>query len=1256
MITKDNLPTLLTLLNFSQNNNLWSKTIGKATLQVDFDKQLLIYPEDEGLIVNERQTCNFSDNENFVVFECVHRLLQKGYSPQHIELEKRWQLGHSQKSGRADICVYKDDDKNILLIIECKTYGKAYKTALDTLKTDGGQLFSYWQQDRNTQWLSLYASNIDTSSEQSKVIYKDDIIFCQDDENTKEVAQTDPSIALYQNATNVSALHKVWVDTYGTHLYNGLIFGEDSTAYHIGVKPLRIKDLIPFNPDDKLINQFEEILRHNAVSDKENAFNRLIALFICKLVDESDKDQDNEVAFQYKTTQDSYESLQDRLQRLYKDGMDKFMGEEIFYVADDFADDVFARYQGGDRKNAIDELKDTIKKLKFYTNGDFAFKEIHNRELFLQNGKILVEMVQLFEKYKIVYNNKDQFLGDLFEQLLNKGFKQNEGQFFTPQPITRFIWDSLPIQGFFDRNDDYPKVIDYACGSGHFLTEAVEAINAHKPSDNNDWTAQSIFGIEKDYRLARVSKVSMFMNGAGKSNIVFGDGLDNHEHISNEQFDILVANPPYSVKKFKSHLGLKNNDFALLDHISNDSGEIEVLFCERIKQLLKSEAIAAVILPSSILSNDSTSYTSARTLLLQHFYFRAIVNLGSKTFGATGTNTVILFLEKFKYPPTRLGQAKDTATAIFTNNDLTAWGDSVIYERYLQTIGTPKELYDRLRLKTLTFDELNAIDDEYIALQRDYILSKITLNKADAKLPIDEQNAQRLLKFWEKFTAQEQEKLQFFALTYAQKTLIINAPSDNAGQKHFLGYDWSNRKGNEGIQIINAGGLLYHHADRFADNTLASHIRQMFTDQNPPISEHLQNYAYVLNSSDMLSFDLATFNKAIKTSLQKKVEIESKYPLVKIGDLCLDIIEGKTPSKSIKEYWNSNDILWFTTPDFKENNININTASQFISNKALNDKKIKLIPVNSVLLSCTATLGKIGINRIPLTTNQQIKSLVLGELISPEFFAYYFQTSNIDLSNLTNNSGVKHINLATLSNIKIPLPPLPIQQQIVNECEQIDQEYENSRMAIETYRQKIAQIFDDLEVLYLQGRGRLVKIGELCHSYIGLTYKPEHICNDGVLVLRSSNIQNNALDFKDQVRVNCNIPEKLFVQEGDVLVCVRNGSKNLLGKSAYISKLKEPMTFGAFMAICRSDIGKWLHLCMQSNLFLRQVEQLTATVSINQLTQKNLLNMTVPIFSTEIQTQIIAQIETLENQIQTAQAIMNKATDRKKAVLERYLN
>lgn len=122
-------------------------------------------------------------------------------------------------------------------------------------------------------------------------------------------------------------------------------------------------------------------------------------------------------------------------------------------------------------------------------------------------------------------------------------------------PITRFIWESLPIESITKnlKGDKYPKVIDYACGSGHFLTEGIETINNVIKSANNDWVGEKIYGIEKDYRLARVSKISLFMNGAGSGNIVFGDGLDNHKDkgVKNNIFDILVANPPYSVKAFK---------------------------------------------------------------------------------------------------------------------------------------------------------------------------------------------------------------------------------------------------------------------------------------------------------------------------------------------------------------------------------------------------------------------------------------------------------------------------------------------------------------------------------------------------------------------------------------------------------------------------------------------------------------------------------------------------------------------------------
>ena len=75
---------------------------------------------------------------------------------------------------------------------------------------------------------------------------------------------------------------------------------------------------------------------------------------------------------------------------------------------------------------------------------------------------------------------------------------------------------------------NFGAATDYACGAGHFLTEAIEAINYFVQSDgNNAWVRDHIYGIEKDYRLARVAKISLFMNGAGEGNIIFGDGLEN---------------------------------------------------------------------------------------------------------------------------------------------------------------------------------------------------------------------------------------------------------------------------------------------------------------------------------------------------------------------------------------------------------------------------------------------------------------------------------------------------------------------------------------------------------------------------------------------------------------------------------------------------------------------------------------------------------------------------------------------------------
>lgn len=142
MITVDSFRTALKLIGFTENGNFYEKNYSafRCSMQVDFDKRKLFYPPE---IKGRERNNNFDAPENFVVFECVNRLLEKGYRPEHIELEKEWHLGYDAKSGRADICVT-DAKGSMLFIVECKTWGREFDKALSDTKNDGAQLFSYW--------------------------------------------------------------------------------------------------------------------------------------------------------------------------------------------------------------------------------------------------------------------------------------------------------------------------------------------------------------------------------------------------------------------------------------------------------------------------------------------------------------------------------------------------------------------------------------------------------------------------------------------------------------------------------------------------------------------------------------------------------------------------------------------------------------------------------------------------------------------------------------------------------------------------------------------------------------------------------------------------------------------------------------------------------------------------------------------------------------------------------------------------------
>ena len=970
MLTEKNFAAALEAMNFTARGNVYEKIFAdNVTMCADLNARKLFYPTQ----LRGRDRNNFFDaehKENLVVFECVNRLLDKGYRPEDIWLEKTWSLGHEQKSGRADICV--SSDGKTLFIIECKTAGAEFIREKNNMLAGGGQLFSYWQQEQSCQWLVLYASD-----------FSDVLKF--------DSASIPCGEKFYRDAQTVPERFKIWCERYDKKFLGDVIFHDETIAYKIGVPPLRKRDLKSFSENESVVNKFEEILRHNPVSNKANAFDVLIALFICKLADESQIADNGEVSFQFKDGSDTHETFQDRLQRLYRDGMEKFLKEKIDYVPLSRVDNLLRQINQISREELAAAIKYDYRRLKFFSPNVFALINVYNENLFYMNAKILREVVEdILRDYKIIGSTDLQTLGDLFEQLLDKGFKQNEGQFFTPTPIAQFIWDSLPLDEIIQAEP--PKIIDYACGAAHFLTEGYKAVNDCFARKNLSppvmWERDKLFGVEKDPRLATVSKISFFMHGANEGKIKFGDGLEDYpdENISPETFDILVANPPYSVKSFKKYLRLSNEEnFSVLDKISDSGSEIETLFAERISHLVKPRGVAAVILPSSILNKDGKSFVAARESLLKNFYVRAIVRLGSKTFGATGTNTVILFLQRIFDPPELARLFIDSANIILRGEIVCGDLEEEIFAAYLKKINMSRDDYRKLTAAA----------------------SKVTLET-------------------------ERQKIIYFALTYRQRTLVVNAPDDVKAQEIFLGYGWSNAKGREGIVHKKRGGLLFDNNNRTATNTIAAVIRAAFRNKELHLPE-LEKYYRYATLADMLDFDATDFTKkiALGNSDYEPVEYRGKFETVTLGEIAPFVTERTTLDEiSISDF--------VTTANMLKDKRGIKLYEGVPQISALT----KFLAGDVLISNISPSLKKIwladragGCSPDVLVFRSRDENILLSEYLftvlkQSDFFAF----AAAHIKGMTIPRGDKD----KIKTYKLPLPPLDVQKQIVDEFNALD--------------------------------------------------------------------------------------------------------------------------------------------------------------------------------------------------------------------------
>ena len=179
-------------------------------------------------------------------------------------------------------------------------------------------------------------------------------------------------------------------------------------------------------------------------------------------------------------------------------------------------------------------------------------------------------------------------------------------------------------------------------------------------------------------------------------------------------------------------------------------------------------------------------------------------------------------------------------------------------------------------------------------------------------------------------------------------------------------------------------------------------------------------------------------------------------------------------------------------------------------------------------------------------------------------------------------------------------------------------------------------------------------LGEIGDSFIGLTYRPTDVVSEGgLIVFRSSNIQNGCMDYKDIVRVNKNVKEKLITKKDDLLVCARNGSARLIGKNAILHEADANQTFGAFMMVFRSDKNHFVHQLLNTRRYSSQVSE-NLGARINQITSSDLSSFEFffPTENSEMN-KIAALLDLLDERITTQNKIIEDLKKLKSAIVEK---
>lgn len=321
------------------------------------------------------------------------------------------------------------------------------------------------------------------------------------------------------------------------------------------------------------------------------------------------------------------------------------------------------------------------------------------------------------------------------------------------------------------------------------------------------------------------------------------------------------------------------------------------------------------------------------------------------------------------------------------------------------------------------------------------------------------------------------------------------------------------------------------------------------------------------------------------------------------------ISTGNTPSMKNPAFYDSPDIPFFKPSDISDNITKLSKSEYFISNNAR--EKARIFPKGTVLCTCIGIIGKIGIVQQESACNQQINYIIPNKNFVSAFIAYSLKSQKQKMIDIGKDAPiVPIINKTKFEKIQIPICSLTEQKRIVAELDNIEAGIRVKQEQLKALDELIQSRFTEMFGQRLLSARML--LSEIATFTIGLTYKPENVSEKGTIVLRSGNIQNNELALNDDiVRVaNIKIPTEKFVKNQDILMCSRNGSAKLVGKSCLICNPTEQMAFGAFMTVIRTSYPYFLQSFFTSQFFKSQLTDVS-TASVKQITSKMLKNYLV---------------------------------------------